>query len=117
MILKITFKDNDFTRLIEHALDNGKSNSYAVLSYLLDFDTTMKEEDKLDEFFNVYDEYSSNYNNDDKPRKDYIDLFTRLFTEYIKKEATNSYKYLLKNLKIKQVKQVNDIWKNHEDVY
>ena len=106
MIIKLTFKDNDFTHILEDYTNKI-------------FDIT---------YFNSISEFTEFKNNIKKYENDILtrteiqelkEMLEKQIRKNCKKylEKQNSSDYLMKNLEVKIVKAIEDKWHNGEVVY
>ena len=106
MIIKLTFKDNDFTPVLE-----DYTNKIFDITYF----------DSISEFIEFKDNIRK-YENDILTRTEIQELKEMLEKKIRKNckkylEKQNSSDYLMKNLEVKIVKAIEDKWHNGEVVY
>lgn len=133
MIIKYTFKDNDFTQVIETYLDEFGP------FYIMNFPTNLAY-DKFKELLKKYDDYYDKYSEEKditldevkEIRKELTTMLKANFAQYISNIRPNSNwhtegmdaiglqdnkEYILNHIHIEIVKSVTDQWENGEAVY
>lgn len=121
MIIKITFKDNDFTQVLEEFFDKPVLSgfNYCLEKYSIDDDPeTLNTYRKLSILIKGYLHKLKDENNFSKEdKKHLIAILKESILDFIKDNYAEDFEYLSKELIITTQKSVTDHWENGEMIY
>ena len=125
MIIKYTFKDNDYTQIIEKHLD--EFGPFLAMSY-----NTISEHKEFIENVRKYNEMSINNTERKELKQKLVKTIKQAFKNYINsikpnsnwqtdginaEDLNDSKQYIFENIKIDIVNSISDKWQNGEVVY
>lgn len=118
MILKITFNDNDYQKILE----NIGNKMYGLYSYYRM--TRLKSEDKTMEYVEnskLFDKYLGMIQEEEqftkKQKEQFIDLIKQNLEAYLEDNYRTEADYLIEELKVSIIKSVGDEWHNGEILF
>ena len=121
MIIKITFKDNDYTQLIERYLDSKDGHSFTSFSRILNHWLSEEDYSMVMSTSNTRELFMDYIRNGIKKLSltDKLAFEEMLYTEFMDwlKENSTSYDYLKDSLKITITNKMTSKWENGEMVY
>lgn len=125
MIIKYTFKDNDYTQIIEKHLE--EYGPYLGMLY-----STIDDYIEFKDNVTKYDEMSNNDPKRKELKQKLINIIKQVFKNYINsikpnskwqtdginaEDLNDSKQYIFENIKIDIVNSISDKWQNGEVVY